>query len=339
MATAQGAPSRGGTLLRIKLPEGRAANLIVYVIRRLLWMIPVLFFVILITFTLMHFTPGSPWDANTKLKPDAIRLLNEKYGLNEPAPVQFGKYLLAIIHFDFGTSLIGQGQTVSGMIALGWPYTFTIGALAFAVVTVFGVGLGVLAALRQNSMVDYVALTLATIGASTPNFVVGIVLIVVFSLGLYHLTQGNFLLPAGGFGFDDRLIMPVVTLAFLPMAFIARLTRASTLETLRQDFVRTAWAKGLAGRKVVMGHVLRNSLIPVVTALGPTFAFLITGSFVVERIFQIPGIGRLFVTSIQGRDYPVILGTTILFAVIIALANLVVDVLYVFIDPRVRLID
>lgn len=339
MATAQGAPSRGGTLLGIKLPEGRAASLIVYVIRRLLWMIPVLFFVILITFVLMHNTPGSPWDANTKLKPDAIRLLNEKYGLNEPLPVQFGKYMLAILHFDFGTSLIGQGQTVTGMIGLGLPYTVTIGALAFLVVTIGGVGLGVIAAMRQNSMVDYLALSLATIGASTPNFVVGIVLIVVFSLGLYHLTQGNFLLPAGGFGLDDRLIMPVVTLAFLPLAYIARLTRASTLETLRQDFVRTAWAKGLTGRKVVAGHVLRNSLIPVVTALGPTFAFLITGSFVVERIFQIPGIGRLFVTSIQGRDYPVILGTTIFFAVVIALANLVVDILYVFIDPRVRLVD
>jgi len=339
LATAQGAPSQGGTLLGIKLPEGRSANLIVYVIRRLLWMIPVLFFVILITFFLMHATPGGPWDANTKLKPDQIRLLDEKYGLDQPLWVQFGKYLLAIIRFDFGTSLIGQGQTVSGMIGLGLPYTVTIGALAFLMVAIGGIGLGVVAALRQNSMVDYVALTLATVGASTPNFVLGIVLIVVFSLGLYHLTQGNFLLPAGGFGLDDRLIMPVVTLAFLPMAYIARLTRASTLETLRQDYVRTAWAKGLAGRKVAMGHVLRNSLIPVATALGPTFAFLITGSFVVERVFQIPGIGRLFVTSIQGRDYPVILGSTIFFAVVIAAANLIVDILYVFIDPRVRLID
>jgi len=287
----------------------------------------------------MHFAPGGPWDANTKLKPDQIRLLNEKYGLDEPFWVQFWKYLLAIVHFDFGTSLVGQGQTVSSMIGLGLPYTVTIGALAFLVVAVGGIGLGVLAALRQNSMVDYLALGVATIGASTPNFVVGLVLLVVFGLQLYKWTGGNFELPTGGFAPDDHLILPVFTLAFLPMAYIARLTRASTLETLRQDYVRTAWAKGLQGRKVALGHVLRNSLIPVVTTLGPTFAILITGSFVVERLFQIPGIGRLFVTSIQGRDYPVILGTTILFSLVIAAANLVVDVLYVFIDPRVRLME
>jgi ABC-type dipeptide/oligopeptide/nickel transport system permease component len=206
-------------------------------------------------------------------------------------------------------------------------------------VAVVGVGLGVIAALRQNSVIDYLALGLATIGAATPNFVVGIILIVIFSLGLEKLTGGAFLLPAGGWGFDERLIMPVITLAFLPLAYVARLTRASTLETLRQDYVRTAQAKGVVNRNVVLKHVLRNSLIPVVTTLGPTFAFLITGSFVVERIFQIPGIGRMFVDSIQGRDYPVILATTILFTIVIALVNLLVDILYVFIDPRVRLID
>src|SRR5437588_5339045 len=232
-------------------------------------MIPVLFFVILITFTLMHFTPGGPWDANTKLKPEAIRLLNEKYGLDQPIVLQFLKYLSDIIHFDFGSSLISQGQTVSSVIGLGIPYTFTIGALAFIVVTIFGIGLGVLAALRQNSMLDYLALGVATIGAATPNFVVGIVLIVIFSLELYKLTGGNVLLPPGGWGFDQHLLMPVVTLAFLPLADVARLTRASTLAPLRQDSILTGWAKGPEGRQGVVRHVLRTSLVSAITCLGP----------------------------------------------------------------------
>jgi ABC-type dipeptide/oligopeptide/nickel transport system permease component len=162
-------------------------------------------------------------------------------------------------------------------------------------------------------------------------------MIIVFGVTLYNVTGGNYSLPVAGFGLDDHLVMPVVTLALLPTAFIARLTRASTLDILRQDYVRTAWAKGLSERLVVLRHILKNSLIPVVTALGPTFAFLVTGSVIVESVFAIPGIGRSFVTAVLSRDYPMILATTVLFAIVVAVANLVVDCLYVFIDPRVRL--
>ncbi|HZP16097.1 MAG TPA: ABC transporter permease [Nocardioides sp.] len=315
----------------------------VYVIRRLLWMIPVLFFVILVTFILMHMAPGGPWDREGRqLSPAVINNLNIKYGLDKPLWQQFWLYLWGAVHFDFGDSLQSPGQHVSTLLLESWPYTLTLGAVTFVLLVPIGIGLGVIAALRQNSWADYGALGLATVAASTPNFVVGIILIIVFSLELNKITGGNFYLPTGGLPqpynpFQIQLIMPVITLGALPTAYIARLTRSSTLETLRQDFVRTAWAKGLRPRLVVIRHVLKNSLIPVVTALGPTFAFLVTGSFIVETVFAIPGIGRSFVTSISSRDYTMILGTTLLYAGMIALMNLIVDVLYVFIDPRVRL--
>jgi len=175
------------------------------------------------------------------------------------------------------------------------------------------------------------------VAASFPNFVIGAMMVVVFSVLMYQWTGGTFFLPASNFGLDDHLVLPVITLALLPIAYTARLTRASTLETLRQDFIRTAWAKGLTERLIVIKHILKNSLIPVVTTLGPTFAFLVTGSVIVEQVFNIPGIGRSFVTAVESYDYPMILGTTVLFSVVIAIANLVVDVLYVFIDPRVKL--
>jgi oligopeptide transport system permease protein len=318
---------------------------VIFIIKRLLWMIPVLFFVIVITFVLMHQAPGGPWDREGKqLSPQVVHNLNIKYGLDKPLPVQFLTYIWGVVHFDFGDSLRSPGQHVSDRILESWPYTFTLGAVTFVLLVPVGVGLGVIAALRQNTYIDYAALGLATAAASTPNFVLGIFLIIVLALGMNNLTGGTFYLSSGGMPsawnpFQPELIMPVITLGALPTAYIARLTRSSTLDTLRQDFVRTAWAKGLRARLVVIRHVLKNSLIPVVTALGPTFAFLITGSFVVETVFSIPGIGRTFVTSISARDYTMILGTTILFAVMIAVVNLIVDVLYVFIDPRVRLTD
>ena len=337
MAVAQGAPPRGA-LLSIKIPRGRGAGLGLYVVRRILWLVPVLFFVITITFVLMHLAPGSPWDKEGKqLSAAVVRNLNAKYGLSDPVLVQYGRYLVNVVHFDFGLSYQYEDQPVSSLILRSWPPTATIGLLAFLMIVIFGIGIGVIAALRQNTWVDYLVVGFSTIGASTPAFVVGIILIIIFSVTLYRVTGGNFSLPTGGFAFDQHLIMPVVTLSVLPIAFIARLTRASTLEVLRQDYVRTAWAKGLRERLVVTKHVLKNSLIPVVSALGPTFAVLITGSVIVESVFAIPGIGRAFVVAVSSRDYPMILATTILFSVIVALANLVVDLLYTVIDPRVRL--
>ena len=341
MAVIAGRPTRGALIppWLVAFSGTRGGALAIFIARRILWMIPVLFFVICITFVLMHLAPGSPWDkgGGRQLSASVVHNLNVKYGLDKPGYVQFGYYLWNVVHFDFGDSYQYEGKAVTRLIAEGWPYTATLGTLAFLLIVPVGVGLGVIAALRQNTKVDYATMGFATVAASFPNFVIGAMMVVVFSVLLYQWTGGQFFLPASSWGWDDHLVLPVITLSLLPIAFTARLTRASTLETLRQDYVRTAWAKGLSERLVVIKHILKNSLIPVVTTLGPTFAFLVTGSVVVEQVFSIPGIGRAFVTAVESYDYPMILGTTVLFSLVIAVANLVVDVLYVFIDPRVRL--
>jgi len=338
LASVRGAPLRGA-LIPLRKRSGRGWTLGIYIARRLLWMVPVLLFVILITFFLAHLAPGSPWDKEGRqLSEVTIRNLNSKYGLDQPIWTQFGLYLWSVLHFDFGTSYQHPGQSVNSLILATWPATVKLGGISFLVIVVVGVTLGVIAALRQNTFVDYFAVALATVGASVPNFVVGIVLIIILSNFLYRVTNANFFLPTGGYPQDLlHMIMPVATLSFLPIAFLARLTRSSTLDSLRQDFVRTAWAKGLRERIVVTKHVLKNSLIPVVTVAGPLFAALITGSVIVETVFQVPGIGRSYVQAIEARDYPMILGTTVLYAGLVALLNLIVDVAYVFIDPRVRL--
>lgn len=341
MALAAGRPARGTLLLaRFRdLSHGRGASLAFFVTRRVLWMIPVLFFVITITFVLMHMAPGSPWDRNggRQLSQDVVNNLNAKYGLDKPIWNQYVLYLWNAAHFDFGLSYQYQGKSVSALLLGGWKYTATVGGLAFALIVPLGIGLGVLAALRQNSRLDYFTMGFSTLSASFPSFVIGSLMVAVFSVGLYKLTGGGWFLPSSDFSLDDHLLMPVVTLALLPMAYIARLTRASTLDTVRLDYVRTAWAKGLTERLVVIRHILKNALIPVVTSLGPLFAYLVTGSVIVETVFNIPGIGRAFVTAVSSYDYPMILGTSVLFGVVIAIANLIVDVAYVFVDPRVRL--
>jgi oligopeptide transport system permease protein len=341
LALAEGRPIRGA-LLPAWLGSwtgSRTGALTIFIARRILWMVPVVFFVILITFFLMHAAQNSPWDRSggRQLSQTVVNNLNAKYGLDKPIYEQFGLYVWNVVHFDFGLSYQYEGKTVSSLILESWPYTATLGALAFLVIVPVGVGLGILAALRQNTRVDYATMGFATVAASFPNFVIGALMVVVFSVLMYRWTQGAFFLPSSDFALDQHVIMPVITLSLLPIAYTARLTRASTLDVIRQDFVRTAWAKGLPERLVVIKHVLKNSLIPVVTTLGPTFAFLVTGSVIVETVFNIPGIGRSFVTAVASLDYPMILGTTILFSIVIAVANLIVDVLYVFIDPRVRL--
>jgi oligopeptide transport system permease protein len=341
MAVIEGRPSRGALLnSRVSaLTDSRAGSLTIFIVKRVFWMVPIVFFVILITFLLMHVAPGSPWDraGGRQLSQVVVNNLNIKYGLDQPEYKQFELYLWNVLHFDFGLSYQYEGKSVTSLIASGWPYTATIGIISFLIIVPVGVGLGILAALRQNTRVDYITMGFATFAASFPNFVIGALMVVVFSVLMYKATGGDFFLPSSDFGLDQHLIMPVITLSLLPIAYTARLTRASTLDTIRQDFVRTAWAKGLSERLVVLKHILKNSLIPVVTTLGPTFAFLVTGSVIVETVFNIPGIGRAFVVAIESRDYPMILGTTVLFSIIIAVANLIVDVAYVFIDPRVRL--
>src|SRR6202140_629490 len=275
-------------------------------------MIPVVFFVILITFFLMHLAPGSPWDrtGGRELSASIRHNLDLKYGLNKPEYQQFELYLWNVAHFDFGLSYQYEGKTVTKLIGEGIPYTATLGTLAFLIIVPVGIGLGVLAALRQNTRSDYVIMSFATAAASFPNFVVGALMVVLFSVEMAKWTQHAFFLPAADFGLDDHLIMPVITLSLLPIAYTARLTRASTLDTIRQDYIRTAWAKGLSERLVVLKHILKNSLMPVVTTLGPTFAIFITGSLIVETVFNIAGIGRAFVVAVTSRDSPRNLGRT-----------------------------
>jgi oligopeptide transport system permease protein len=300
-----------------------------YIIRRVLWVIPVMFAISLITFILMHATPGGPFDTEKALSSAATANLEHKYGLDKPIPEQYLLYIGHALRGDLGISFTYQDRTVQDIIASGMPTTGRLAALALVVALVIGVTLGTISALRQNTWADYVSLTFATAGASTPNFVWAMILIVVFALTLH-------LLPTGGWGQPQQMVLPVLALAFTPAAYLARITRASVLEVRNQDYVRTARAKGVGSRLLISRHILRNGLIPVVTVIGPIFAGLFAGSFIVESIFSIPGTGRLFIEAISGRDYPLIMGTTLFYALIIVLMNLLVDLLYAVIDPRIR---
>ena len=300
-----------------------------YFIRRLLWLVPVLLFVAAITFVLMHSVPGGPWDRDKPLPPAAVEQLNRKYGLDQPLWEQFGRYLLGLLHGDLGVSYRQSDRPVTEGIGDGIKVSATLGGLAMLLSAVVGLPLGIVAALRRNRALDYLSVSLATLGASTPNFVLGIILIVIFA-STFHL------LPTIGWGSWKQAIMPVLALSALPTAFLARITRASTLEVLTQDYVRTAWAKGLSVRAVVLRHVARNALIPVLTLAGPLAAALVTGSFIIESQFAIPGVGRAFVTAIFGRDYGVIMGVTLFYGLVVATANLAVDLAYAAADPRIR---
>jgi len=300
-----------------------------YIAQRLLWIIPVLLAVAAITFTLMHLVPGGPWDGERRLSPQAEANLDRKYGLDKPVWEQFAVYASDLAQGDLGVSYRQLNRPVRDIISDGAQVSFVLGGLALIVSTVLGISLGLLAALRQNTMVDYASVGLVTLGASLPPFVTGMLLLVVFSAELHWL-------PTGGWGSLQQAVMPVIALSLLPSAYIARITRASMLEVLRQDYIRTARSKGLREQAIVFRHVVRNGLIPVLTVIGPVAATLVTGSFIVESLFSIPGIGRSFVTSIGARDYGVIMGTTLFYTTIVVLANMAVDVLYVFVDPRIR---
>ncbi len=301
-----------------------------YLIRRLLALILVLLFVALITFTLMHIAPGGPWDRERRLDPAVEANLNAKYNLDQPLPIQFAQYVLGLLHGDLGLSFTNPGFSVQEVIGRGLGVTVQLGLLAAALAIAVGVPLGVLAALKQNSLLDYGSMFFAIIGYTTPSFVLGIFLIVLFAVHWHAL-------PPGGWGRPAAMILPIITLAAAPTAILARYARASMLDIRGQDYVRTARAKGLHERTVVAQHMVRNALLPVITVLGPVIAALVTGSFIVETVFRVPGIGRLYINSIFARDYPLIMGTTLLYAVAVAVFNLVVDVLYVVADPRISL--
>jgi oligopeptide transport system permease protein len=300
-----------------------------FVIRRILWMLLVLLVVSFITFTLMHLVPGGPWSREKALAPAVVAALNARYGLDKPFFVQYANFLLGILHGNLGISYTYQDRSVTQILMQGFPKTAVLGTTAFVFAMIVGISLGMAAALRQNTWIDYVCVMFSTIFASVPGFVLGILLMIVFSVILHWF-------PTGGWGSPAQVVMPAIALAALPAAFIARITRASTLETMRQDYVRTARSKGLLERVVLIRHILRNSLIPVVTVAGPQFAALVTGSVIVETIFSIPGIGRLFVQAVFARDYGLIMGTVLFYSFVISVANLVVDILYGVIDPRIR---
>ncbi len=308
-----------------------------YIFRRLLWLAPVLFFAALITFLLMHLVPGGPWDTkNRPISPQLREQLEAKYGLDEPVWRQFLTFSGNALQGDLGVSFQYQDRPVTQIIREGLEVSAVLGLMALAFALVVGVSLGVAAAVRQNSAIDYASVFLVTVAASTPSFVLGILLIVVFAVQLGWLPVFGWEKVWWLFPNWKQAILPTITLGALPAAYIARITRASVLEVLQQDYVRTARAKGLRERIVLGRHVLKNAVIPVLTVSGPIAATLVTGSFIVETVFAIPGLGKQFVSAVFQRDYGMIMGTTIFYAFVIAVANLLVDMTYAAVNPRIR---
>ncbi len=300
-----------------------------YLIRRVLWIFPVLFAISLITFMLMHTVPGGPWDREKPLPRSVVERLNAEYGLDDPLPVQYLRWAGGILTGDLGPSYRYRDRTVNDIVADGIATTAQLGVMAFLLAVLVGVPLGMIAALRHNGLPDYAATLVSIAGIATPSFVLAMLLVLVFAVTLRWL-------PTHGWEGPSSYVLPTVALAGYPIAQIARYKRASMLEVTRKDYVRTAYSKGLRERTVVTMHMTRNALIPVLTILGPLLAYLVTGSFIVELIFSIPGIGRFYVNGIGERDYGLIMPMTMLYAVVIAVLNLVVDVLYAYVDPRIR---
>ncbi len=304
--------------------------MILFFFKRLLQGIPVLFMVATMTFVLLRFLPGGPFDREKTLPPEILRNIEARYHLDESVPEQFIRYLSGVLRGDFGPSYKYTGRDVSDILTDSFPISLQLGSLALMIASFGGVAIGLTAAVRHGSVLDRGLMLLSVAGMSVPSFVLGALLVLSFGLSLGWL-------PAALWEGPSYAVLPALTLAALPMAYIAQLTRSSVLEVMHLDYVRTARAKGLSERAVRWRHVLRNALLAVVTYLGPLVAVLLTGSFVVEQIFAIPGMGRFFVTAVTNRDYPLVLGATLVYACLIILANIVVDILYAFLDPRIRL--
>lgn len=299
------------------------------IVRRTLWAIPVLWIVATITFLLCRIVPGGPFDADKSLPPEIVANIEAKYGLDKPIHEQYGMYLARLARGDLGVSYKYLNRTVNDIIIDAMPVSLQLGAMALILAVLIGVPLGTLAAVRRGTPFDNFAMLAATVGISVPNFVIGATLILVFGLWLK-------ILPVGLWESFRHMLLPALTLSFSPAAYLARLTRASVLEVLEKDWVRTARTKGLSPAQTITKHVLRNALVPVATVLGPLTAILITGSFVVEFIYAIPGMGRFFITAVLNRDYDLIMATTLIFAVFLIIANTIVDVVYTVLDPRIR---
>ena len=303
-----------------------------FIIRRLLITIPTILVVITITWALIRLAPGNFYTGEKPLPAAIEKNIREKYGIDKPWYQQYGRTIWSIVrHLDFGTSLNYEGQSVNAIIARSLPVSAAIGILAYLLALVVGTIVGSLAALKQNSRWDYASMALAMLGISVPNFVLGPILVLLFSLTLYWLPPSRW----GGFP-SVNLILPVLTLSAIHMAYIARLTRAGMLEVLRSDYIRTARSKGLSERDVVVRHALRGGLMPVVSYTGPALAFLLTGTVVVERIFALPGLGNYFIQASLNRDEPLIIGIVAFIAITLLLMNLLVDIAYAYLDPRIR---
>ncbi len=301
-----------------------------YAVRRLLGLIPTLLAVYTITFMLIHLTPGGPWDSDKPLPAEAKAALDKAYGLDKPLWRQYTDYLVNALHGNFGPSFTQRNRDVSDIIKDFFPVSIKLGLVAIVIAAIVGVVAGTVSAVKQNTPLDYFATFGAILGISSPSYVIASLLILLLANTLH-------LVPTGGWGgiFDKRTIIPAVALALGPAAILARYTRSSLLDILRQDYVRTARAKGLRDNVVIVRHALRNAMIPVATVMGISFANVITGSFFVEVVCGVPGLGSYFVKSVTGRDYPVMLGTTLLFATVITVMNMLVDLLYGVLDPRI----
>lgn len=307
-----------------------SSKTLVYILKRIGLAILTVWVVITVTFFVMRIVPGGPFLSEKAVSPAAQAALEAKYGLDKPLLEQYWTYLKDIVtKFDFGPSLKQRGRDVIDIIGDGMKVSAKLGLIAAFIALAVGIVLGAVAALRRNKLIDKFIMVVTTAFVSMPSFIMGSLLLVVFAIKLA-------ILPANG-STAQGLVLPIVTLSLYPMAYITRLTRSSMLDVLGQDYIRTAKAKGVSGVKIIFGHALKNSLIPVITYFGPMLAYIVTGSLVVEQIFAVPGIGRAFVNSITNRDYPLIMGTTIVLACLIVIMNLVSDILYKVADPRINL--
>ncbi len=306
-----------------------------FIIRRIFWTIPVILLVILMIFLMMRQIEGNPFQRTERAVPPQVQAnLERKFNLDEPVWMQYLLYVKGVFTLDLGPSLIATDRDVMDIVQEHFPRSVKLGVLAFFWAILFGVPAGIIAALKPNTPYDYVLMFGSSIGFALPSFFIATLLIYYFALKVNLFPTNGW--PLGFWDIDSRVVLPSLALGLFPMAYFARLTRGSMLETMQQDYVRTARAKGLRWRSIVTRHVFRNSLIPVVTATAPLFGLIITGTFIIEVIFSIPGIGRYFVSSVSARDYSVVMGITVLTSIIIILMNLMVDIAYGFLDPRTR---
>ena len=315
--------------------EEAAPRMLRFALNRIFWFIPTLLAMAAFTFLIMHATPGSPFDVSDKQRPEDIQRLEALYGLDKPLPEQFVRYVWNAMHLDFGISYHARPQTVNEIIGRTFPISLHLGAMATFFAVVVGMTLGVLAAVNQNGWLDYTSVTIAVLFYSMPSFVMGFLLILLFVVWLPDIGI-DLGFRVGGWERPIDWVLPTIALGAAPLATLARYTRSSMIEVIRSDFVRTARAKGLTEEGVVSKHVLKNALIPVVTLIGPIFAAVGTGSFFVEQVFNIPGMGKFFVTSMQVKDQTMILAVVLLYGVFLAVMNLLVDLIYGVIDPRIR---